>query len=116
MNNYTTEAQRYLMNAKALLKEKAGKKNRYYTDAKYVKRAGDTAYKGILMALDSIYGKKAKGCKDVDWYRQNIDKNNKKLRLPFLTAYNVLHVSMGYNGELSYKVAQTGLGKKQKKL
>jgi hypothetical protein len=39
-----SEAQRYLDNAKTMLSEKAGKKENFYTEAKYVKTACGTAY------------------------------------------------------------------------
>ncbi len=70
MNNTILEARRYLDNAKELLSEKARKDEGYYQDTKYVKLAGHAAYTGVLVALDGILGKKGKGRKDVDWYKQ----------------------------------------------
>lgn len=108
MNPNIKEAQRYIANAKEILSEKAKKKDGYYTDTKYVKIAGDTAYKGVLVALDGVFGKKSKGRKDIDWYRQNTAKWNKKL-LPVLnSAYDILHLSLGYDGALDARVANVG--------
>ena len=58
---------------------KAKKKDGLYTDRKYVKLAGHAAYTGILLALDEVYEKKGKGRKDIDWYKENLSKNHKKL-------------------------------------
>ncbi len=55
------EAKRYISNAKEILREKANKQDGYYTDSKYIKIAGDTAYKGVLVALDGVFVKKGKG-------------------------------------------------------
>ena len=52
---HITEAKRYITNAKEILREKAQKENGFYADSKYVKMAGDIAYKGILVALDGIF-------------------------------------------------------------
>ena len=103
------EAKRYINNAKDILKEKAKKEDGFYSDAKYVKMAGHTAYSGVLVALDGVYGTKAKGRKDVDWYKQNIAKNYKKLLPLFLAIYDTLHLSLGYDGNPDAKVAQSGL-------
>jgi len=48
------EAERYLQNARQILSEKAEKDGDYYNDPKYVKMAGDTAWKGVLVALDAV--------------------------------------------------------------
>ena len=61
MKEELKEAKRYLVNAKEILKEKAGKKDRFYADKKYVKMAGNTAYNGVLEALDIIVPPPPKG-------------------------------------------------------
>ena len=103
------EAKRYLDNAKEILREKALKEDGYYQDSKYVKMAGHTAYTGILLALDVYLGKKGKGRKDVDWYKEHLSKLDKKVLNAFLTAYQVLHLDMAYDGAKSAKLAATGL-------
>lgn len=103
------EAKRYLDNAKEILREKALKDDGYYQDSKYVKMAGHTAYTGILLALDVYLGKKGKGRKDVDWYKEHLSKLDKKVLNAFLTAYQVLHLDMAYDGAKSAKLAATGL-------
>ena len=103
------EAKRYLANAKDILREKALKDDGYYQDAKFVKMAGHTAYTGILVALDDLLGKKSKGRKDVDWYKSHLSKMDKKALNSFLTAYQILHLDMAYDGAKSAKLAATGL-------
>lgn len=109
-----TEAKRYLANAKEILSEKAGKEDGYYQDSKYVKMAGHTAYTGILVALDDLLGKKGKGRKDVDWYKQHLSQLDKKALNSFLTAYQVLHLDMAYDGAKSAELAATGIKEAEK--
>jgi hypothetical protein len=106
--NTVQEAKRYLDNAREILRDKAHKEDGYYQDSKYVKMAGHTAYVGVLVALDELLGKKGKGRKDVDWYKQNLAKQDKKILNAFLTAYQVLHLDMAYDGAKSAKLAATG--------
>jgi len=108
------EAKRYLDNAKEILREKALKDDGYYQDSKYVKMAGHTAYTGILLALDVYLGKKGKGRKDVDWYKEHLSKLDKKVLNAFLTAYQVLHLDMAYDGAKSAELAATGLKEAEK--
>jgi len=108
------EANRYIDNAKEILSEKAKKKDGYYTDKKYVKMAGHTAYTGILVALDGAFGKKGKGRKDIDWYKENVAKTKKKMLPVLLSAYEILHLSMGYDGTLNAKLSALGLEEAEK--
>lgn len=107
--NSVEEAKRYLENAKEILRDKANKEDGYYQDAKYVKLAGHAAYSGVLVALDVLLGKKGKGRKDVDWYKQNLAKLDKRILNSFVSAYDILHLSMAYDGIPDAEVAQTGL-------
>jgi hypothetical protein len=103
------EAKRYVDNAREILRDKARKEDGYYQDTKYVKMAGHTAYAGVLVALDELLGKKGKGRKDVDWYKQNLAKLDKKILTTFVAAYDTLHLSMSYDGNPSAVVAAAGL-------
>jgi hypothetical protein len=104
------ESWRYIDNAKAILKEKAGKQGDYYADAKYVKMAGHTAWTGVLVALDAITPKKPKGKRmDIDWYKDNMAKQNKTTFKDLVSAYNYLHLLAGYDGDLNVKTMKTGL-------
>ena len=103
------EAHRYIDNAKEILREKAHKKNKYYQDEKYVKMAGNTAYNGVLVALDGLFGVKKKGRKSVEWYKEELSKMDKKILFSFSTAYTTLHLVMGYDGGPSVVIATEGL-------
>ena len=107
MNNIT-EAHIYTENAKEILRDKALKEDKYYKDAKYVKMAGNTAYNGVLMDLDGLFGVKKKGRKSVEWYKEELGKMNKKMGNAFSNVYNTLHLYMGYDGLLSVKIANVG--------
>ncbi|PSL26218.1 DUF5618 family protein [Dyadobacter jiangsuensis] len=103
------EARRYLSNAKEILREKAVKEDGAYKDRKYVRMAGHTAYAGVLEALDVVFGNKKKGRKSVDWYKEELANIDKKVLSNFLIAYDVLHLSMSYDGVLSAAVSKEGL-------
>ena len=105
----TQEARRYIDNAKEILRDKARKEDGYYQDAKYVKMAGNTAYSRILVALDYLLGLKKKGRKDVNWYKEQLATLDKKVLGAFVSAYDTLHLSLGYDGNPSAEVAQAGL-------
>lgn len=107
--NSIQEAKRYIDNAKEILREKARKEDRFYQDTKYVKLAGHAAYTGVLVALDGLFGKPKRERKDVDWYKYEISKMDKKLLSAFSSAYDTLHLSMSYDGNPNANVAQAGL-------
>ena len=107
------EARRYLDNAKQILSEKAGKSGKYYLDKKYVRMAGNTAWNGILEALGGTFeireGMKKNQGPDVKDYQQVIGKRNQaKLKL-FNVAYDTLHKTLGYDGNLSVTIVQEGM-------
>ena len=107
--NSILEAKRHIKDAKDILREKALKEGGFYQDSEYVKLAGQTAYTGILFALDDFLGKKGKGLKKVDWYKQHLAKWDKKIFNSFSTAYQVLFLDMADNGAKSAELAATGL-------
>ena len=107
--NHVAEAHRYLDNAKDILREKAQKEDGFYQDEKYVKMAGNTAYSGILVALDGLFGIKKKGRKSVDWYQEELGKVDKKILTSFNAAYKNLHLAMGYDGNPTVDVSNAGL-------
>ena len=111
---HIVEAHRYIDNAKEILREKAQKEDGYFKDKKYVKMAGNTAYNGVLEALDGLFGLKRKGRKSVYWYQEELGKVDKKMLNAFNTAYSLLHLEMGYDGVLSAEVAVLGLKEAEK--
>jgi len=107
------EAERYLQNARQILSEKAEKNGDYYYDSKYVKMAGNTAWNGVLVALDAVLQVRAKmkprQRPDFKDYQDAVAKKDNKMTIPLLTAYESLHKALGYDGNLSYKIVQASL-------
>ena len=98
---------RYLDNAKEDL-QKAGKseEGNLYKDRKYVRRASGTAYSAVLMAVDIWLGKKGivptkKDRKSIDFYRNHLRKLDIKMLNNLNVAYDALHLSGYYDGNLS---------------
>jgi hypothetical protein len=111
--NPIQEAERYLQNARQILSEKAGKDGNYYTDRKYVKMAGHAAWCGVLTALDAALNvrENQKNGKrpDIKDYQNAIAKADKKMPRILMNSYDTLHKTLGYDGNLSYKLVQFGL-------
>jgi len=107
------EAERYLQNARKILSEKAEKDGDYYNDTKYVKMAGNTAWNGVLVALDAVLlvRKNLKKGQRPDFqdYEDAIAKKDSKMTRPLLWAYESLHKVMGYDGNPRYKIVQDSL-------
>ena len=109
------EARRHIDNAKGFLNNNAKKEDGLYHDKKYVKIAGHTAYTGILVALDELLGeKKKKTRKSVEWYQKELSGLDKKVTSDFATAYEILHLAMGYDGAQSAKLAKIGMEEAEK--
>lgn len=112
-SNPIAEAWRYYQNAQDILADKAGKEGGYYSDPKYVRMAGNTAWNGVLIALDAVLkitdnlkrGQRA----DIKDYQAAVGKRDSKLSKYVASAYNLLHKSMGYDGELSATVVKTAM-------
>jgi hypothetical protein len=110
--NYA-EAMRYMQNATATLKE-AGKYDKFYCDAKYVKTACGIAYNGVLIALDTYLTLKEvplpkKGSRrDKQFYEMAITKLDKKLLNYYENAYSILHLYGYYDGTTDVAVIQEG--------
>jgi len=107
------EAERYLQNARQILSEKAEKDGDYYNDTKYVRMAGNTAWNGVLLALDAVLPVRANRKKgerlEFKDYEEAIAKKDRKMTRPLLGAYNSLHKSMGYDGNPRYRMVQDSL-------
>lgn len=110
-----TEARRHIDNAKDFLSNNAKKQDGLYQDKKYVKIAGHTAYTGILLVLNELLGEKnRKTPKSVEWYQYELSRVDKSLLSNFTTAYQILHIDMGYQGSKSADLASFGLQKAEK--
>ena len=113
LKNPIRESERYLENARRILSEKAEKDGDFYNDRKYVKIAGDTAWKGVLVALDAVLHVRAnmkKGQRpEFKYYQEAIAKRDSKMTCPLQGAYDSLHKTMGYDGNQSYKIVQNSM-------
>jgi len=107
------EAERYLENARHILSEKAEKDGDFYNDRKYVKMAGNTAWNGVLVALDAVLnirsGMKSKQRPEFKDYQEAISKKDGKMTRTLLGAYESLHKTMGYDGNPTYKIVQNSM-------
>jgi len=113
------EPYRYLENAREILSQKAKKDGQFYSDAKYVRMACNTAYSGLLLAMDELFkykgiefpkpkGKRTQSV-NVDFYREQISKMNQTKAKEFNEAYNYLHLLGGYDGSLAVETSRNGL-------
>jgi hypothetical protein len=107
------DATRYIDNGRNNLK-KAGKKDNFYEDIKYVKTGCGIAYSGVLLALDQYL--ESKGVKplpkskrkSIEWYRENLTKLDKKLLFALNNVYSILHIDGYYEGLNGVRVIQAG--------
>lgn len=113
LNNPLKEAERYIQNARIILSEKAEKDGNYYQDKKYIKMAGNCAWNGVLVALDAVLKVKEnlkKGARiEYNDYERAIGKIDKKMPKILLTTYESLHKTLGYDGNLNYKIVQESI-------
>lgn len=105
------QAIRYVDNAREILSTKAMKEDRFYSDRKYVRMAGNTLWNGVLEALNYKFPeiKKGKGRPDISKYKEAVAKSNPKMIRLIMDAYDTLHLAMGYDGNLQYALAQEGI-------
>lgn len=101
------EAQRYLQNAKEILKKAPIEDNRY-ADVKYVQEACSTAYLAVLKTIDAYLLKKGidekKLPQSINGYREMLRKHamihDGKILKSFEALYKELHIAGYYRGLL----------------
>ena len=98
--NPIDEARRYVANAEEVInKGKYDPETKLYKDKKYVRMAGDTLWKGCLIALDALLQvRKGKGRPSVKKYQEAAAKRDGKLLQYLNTGYDLMHLTMGYDG------------------
>jgi hypothetical protein len=104
------EARRYVANAEEIIqRSKYDPETKSYKDKKYVRIAGDTLWKGCLIALDAVFNvRKGKGRPSIKKYQEAVAKRDGKL-LKFLNlGYETMHLVMGYDGNRGKKVCDAG--------
>ena len=62
-----------------------------------------------MVAFDGMFGLKKKGRKNVDWNQEELSKVEKKVLNRFNSAYELLHLSMGYDGASNANEAIAGI-------
>lgn len=110
MKDPIEEAQRYVANAEEVIKKaNYDPELKIYMDDKYVKMAGNTLWNGCLIALDAVLQiRKGKGRPSIDKYKEAAGKRNRKLLAAILAGYNIMHLTMGYDGTQSKKTCDEG--------
>ena len=107
------EARRYVQNAKDILIEKADldEETQLYRDKKYVRMAGNTLWNGVLLILEAVFNVKNTKKQRVDYYdyQSMLAKRDRKLLNYFNNAYDLMHLSMGYDGNLYKANSQEGI-------
>ena len=104
------EARRYVANAQETIKKaKYDSELKSYTNSKYIKAAGDYLWKGCLIALDAVFHvHTGKGRPSIDKYRDAVAKRDRKLLNSVNIGYETMHLVMGYDGNRSKKICDTG--------
>ena len=108
--NPIDEARRYVSNAEEIIKRsKYDPVTGLYKDKKYVRIAGDTLWKGCLIALEAVLQiRKGKGRPSIEKYKEAAGKRDRTL-LKFINAgYEIMHLFMGYDGSKEKKVCEAG--------
>lgn len=105
------EARRYVDNAQNVLQKYAmlDKETNHYGDRKYVRAAGHYLWNGILIILNGVFHvNEKKGRISIDDYRMAVRSRDQKLLRLVNDAYEILHLSMGYDGILNKTVCDEG--------
>lgn len=106
------EARRYVDNARTTLLEKGelNLETKRYEDDKYVRAAGSYLWLGVLMALDAVFHVRQDRRKrvDIEQYREAVAKRDKKLLGYVNDGYDVMHLSMMYDGVQAKDVSDVG--------
>ena len=112
-DNPIDEALRYMDNAREILSEKAGKNGAKYSDPKYVKMAANTAWGGVLIALDAALhvsdNLKPNQRVDIKDFFAASSKIDRGLAQDIKDAYDLLNKTLDYDGILNYSVVQESL-------
>jgi hypothetical protein len=106
------EARRYVDNAEKTLRENGqyNKELNLYEDDKYVRVAGHYLWHSVLLALDAVFQvrKDRRTRVDVNDYYAAVSKRDKKLLALVNSSYNVMHLSMDYDGTSEKNVCNAG--------
>ena len=81
-----------------------------YEDDKYVRAAGNYLWLSVIKALDAVFNVRAdhRTRVQVNDYKEAVGKRDRKLLAYVNDGYNVMHLSMNYDGNQSKDVCDTG--------
>lgn len=104
------EARRYVANAEEIIKKSVyDPETKLYRDKKYVRIAGDTLWKGCLIALDAVFDvRKGKGRPSIEKYKEAVGKRDRTLLAVVVAGYDTMHLHMGYDGTKDKKSCDAG--------
>lgn len=111
--NPVSDARRYVQNAKEILHDKAdlNPETQYYRDKKYVRMAGNTLWNGVLLILDAVFHVRTdkRTRPDFSNYQKAVAQRDNKLLDHVNVGYEVMHLSMGYDGILKKSICNDGI-------
>ena len=109
-NNPIEEARRYVANAEEIIqKSKYDPVTGLYKDKKYVRIAGDTLWKGCLIALEAVLQiRKGKGRPSIEKYKEAASMRDRTLLKFINVGYETMHLFMGYDGSKEKKICDAG--------
>lgn len=106
------EALRYVDNARRVLNESGhlNVETGRYEDNKYVKAAGHYLWHSSLIVLDAVFQVKTKSRPhpDVKDYLNAIGNRDRKLLESVVDGYQIMHITMGYDGNRIKRVCEEG--------
>ena len=105
------ESRRYVDNAHNVLQKYAqyDPETQCYNDRKYVRAAGHYLWNGVLIILNGVFHVNERRERiSIDTYRKAVGARDRKLLALVNTAYDILHLNMGYDGILYKKVCDEG--------
>jgi len=107
-------AMRYIANAKDYLLKVSMDEGGWYKNKKYVRTACGIAYNGVLKALGTYFELKNPELfknderKTIDFYRENLAKDNKKMLEVLNSAYHILYIDGYCEGEKDSDIIKIG--------
>ena len=111
-NDPIAEARRYVENARKALNENGelDVETKLYQDEKYVRAAGNYLWLGVLMALDAVFHvrKDRRTRVDINNYLEVVGKRDRKHLSYVNSGYDVMHLSMNYDGIPAKEVSDSG--------
>ena len=92
-------------------KEKYDPETDSYNDKKYVRAAGHYLWSAVLLILDAVFNVKTgkQPHPDIKDFRNIIVKRDKKLLTLVNTAYETMHITMGYDGNQRKAICNEGI-------